>query len=593
MRGEVFLHSPPHTAGRAVGAVLAAAVLGASLAGCGLVAPGLRFTAVDGGRVAVRAHRRERPEAAAARTAELDRASLAPQYAVFATALFELAKPVYLEPGQAVALEVESELDHFTVELYRAAGNLAHAEQIRLGGAGPIRYHVAIRDPLLLWGLRVRAPPEAGPGTLKLRAAGVAGHRGGLFVNGATLLAGSGLAPRTAARFDGRAVWPVDLEVAPWQYPAPEQPWLLALQLDNAAESDGSELRITLQEADEAAGRRAAFTLTLRPGRQFVHLHGAEVGFRPRRVHLQAAAGAPATGLVSAAVEVQPGGAGSDLVAKAADLSTVLALPPTTWRQPAFELYAWNAARVNAAAPVLIFDTASYAVQARFFRRLAFYVEKQGYRGRLLTDAELGSRRGYNAHDYAAADLARFFTEVQSSGVALTAEERRLRGVALTHGVISIDPNGGWSAVAGAVLSISQESGAPLRRLLLAHEVLHGLYFTHPEYRAQVLALWQQLSADEQTFWRLLLATVGYDVDHQFLVVNEFQAYLLQQDTARVANFLGLWSGRLRARHPEQARVISAVGGAVERWRAAHRTLAAALAATSGVHGTQLSLLNR
>ena len=49
---------------------------------------------------------------------------------------------------------------------------------------------------------------------------------------------------------------------------------------------------------------------------------------------------------------------------------------------------------------MLIFDTASYAVQARFFRRLAFYVEKQGYRGRLLTDAELGSRRGYNAHDY-------------------------------------------------------------------------------------------------------------------------------------------------------------------------------------------------
>ena len=564
------------------------------MGGCGFGGGGLQFADLDGERVGVRAHRRPRVEEAAARAADLDRTTLAPEHGVSATALFELAEPVVLAVGQAVAVEVESQLDHFTVELYSAADTVAWEEPVRLGGAGRIRYHLVLRQPLTLWGIRVRAPPAAGPGTLHLRAAGVGGHRAGLFVRDATLLAGSGLVPRTAARFDGRGLWPVDLEVAAWQYPDPGAGWLVALLLGNAPESDGSELRILL----EAADRRQVFILTRRAGRQFVHLYAAEVGFRPQRIHLQAAHGATAaTGLLSVAVEPHPAGVtdapGSVLVAKAADLSTVLALTPAHWRRPDFELYAWNAARSNAASPLLIFDTADYAIQARFFRRLAYYVEKRGFRGRLLAAAELRGRRGYNAHDYAAPDLARFFTAAQTAGLDLTAEERMLRDLAVTHAVILPDPAGGWAAGAGAVLSISQSSSAPLRRLLLAHEALHGLYFTHPAYREQVLALWQRLSPDEQLFWQLLLAAVGYDTDYQPLVVNEFQAYLLQQDAARVGNLLTLWTDRLRRRHPEHEQTITAVAAALERWRAVHRALAAALVESAGMRSTQLSLLRR
>ena len=281
----------------------------------------------------------------------------------------------------------------------------------------------------------------------------------------------------------------------------------------------------------------------------------------------------------------------AELVALPADFSTPLRLGPAQWRRPEFELYAWNGVRVQQGAPVLVFDTADYATQARFFRRLAFYVEKRGYRGRLLSDGELQGLRGYNAHDYAAPDLARFFSAAQAAGLALTDEELLLRTVAVTHGIIEPDPAGGWRAGAGAILSIAQSSGRELRRLLLRHEALHGLYFTHTAYQEAARELWQELDAGERLYWHLLLDAVGYDIEYEWLVVNEFQAYLLQQDVARVANLITLWAGRLRSRHPHHERAINAVAADGERWRALQRRMAAALAATTGVRSGTLTLL--
>ena len=363
--------------------------------------------------------------------------------------------------------------------------------------------------------------------------------------------------------------------------------WLLALELHNGS---GGAQRIDLH----GDGVRSSFLLTTHAGRQLVHLHGGEIGFLPRRLAVAAGtAGGAQAGLVSAAVQFAPAApAAAEMVALPADPGTILRLRQEFWRRPEFELYAWNGVPGATAAPILVFDTADYAIQSRMFRRLAFFVEKRGFRGRLLSDRELGGRRGYNAHDYAAADLARFFSLAQESGLTLTAEELSLRAVAQTHGIIAPNPDGGWRAGAGAILSISRSSGTALRRLLLRHELMHGIYFTEPEYRAAVWALWQELTADEQMFWRLLLAAINYDVDYPDLVVNEFQGYLLQQDADRVAGFLNLWGGRLRARHEQHADTIAAVTGASGRWRELHRRLADALVATTGVRGDLLIRLS-
>ena len=556
------------------------------------------FTTLNGELLGARAQRRPRAEAAAARGAGIAATAIAPQHAILATARFALATPVPLQAGQAVAVEVSSQLEAFTVELYSSAEILARSERVELGGSGVIRYHVAVDRPLELWGLQVRAPATATDGHLELLAAAVTHGAAGLFVHDGTLIAGSGFAARHAGRFDGAALWPVDLELAAGRFPPDAAPsaaarsglaWLLAISLHNAPHADSGELRIDL----EADGASRTFVLVLRPGRQFVHLHGGEVGFRPRRLRLHGAAPEePVTGLVALAVgPLPPARSPAELVALPADLGAPLSLEPAFWRRPEFELYAWNGARTHADQPVLVFDTVDYATQARLFRRLAFYVEKSGYRGRLLTDGELQGRRGYNAHDYAAADLARFFSAAQTADLTLTAEEQLLRAVAVTHGIIQPDPGGGWQSGAGAILSISQASSPALRRLLLAHEALHGLYFTHPAYQDAALARWQELTADERLFWRLLLAAVGYDIEVQDLVVNEFQAYLLQQDAARVGNLLALWAGRLAPRHPQHEDTINAVAADGSRWRALHHHLATALAETTGVQSSVLSLL--
>ena len=52
---------------------------------------------------------------------------------------------------------------------------------------------------------------------------------------------------------------------------------------------------------------------------------------------------------------------------------------------------------------------ASYEIQDAFFKRLAFFVEKAGHAGRIESLSALGGLHGYNAHDYRAEDLARFF----------------------------------------------------------------------------------------------------------------------------------------------------------------------------------------
>ena len=573
---------------------------------CAQRAVDLPFTDAVGERVRVRAERRPREQAGAARAGRIAATALSPRHAVRSTARLVLAKTVPVYAGEAVTVAVRSDLAEFTVDLFSGADTVAFSRTVALGG-GTIHHQLVLDTSFELWGLQLHAPPAAAEGHLELTGAAVAAPAGALLVRDAELIAGSGFTPRGGARFDGSALRPVDLELAAWLFPAseaaadpaaqdgarrPAWPWLLALGLHNPGAA-GGELRIEL----EGDGMRRSFAVIRQPGRQLVYLHGGEIGFQPRRVLLEhaaatAAAGAPATGLFSAAVlALPPGGTGEPPAAVPADLGTILRLDRTHWRRGDFELYQWSGVPGGAEAPVLVFDTADYATQARLFRRLAFFVEKRGFRGRLLGDDELAGRRGYNAHDYAAPDLARFFSLAQEQGLALNDQELLLRSVAVAHGILQPDPGGGWRAGTGAILSISQASYAQLRDLLLRHEALHGLYFTHAPFREAVWAAWQQLTEDEQRFWILLLAAVNYDVDYPDLVVNEFQSYLLQQDAHRVANFLAVWNGRLRARHPEHADAIAAVTGATGRWRELHRRLAAALAEAAGIHSDALILL--
>jgi hypothetical protein len=189
----------------------------------------------------------------------------------------------------------------------------------------------------------------------------------------------------------------------------------------------------------------------------------------------------------------------------------------------AFALFRWDRF-----PSVIVLDMADFAEQDCMFSRLAYYLEKRGYRGSLLTDAQLAGKHGWNAHDYGPEGLASFFNAAEAARFPLDAEELLLRGLALREGIITREGET-FLPGSGAVLSISRSSSKYERIFLLAHESYHGIYFCSEEYRELCGRIWKSAPANERLFMTRLLAGLGYDPSDRDLVVNEFQAYLLQQ----------------------------------------------------------------
>ncbi len=217
-----------------------------------------------------------------------------------------------------------------------------------------------------------------------------------------------------------------------------------------------------------------------------------------------------------------------------ADPHMILEWPVSMWRDSRREVFSWDRF-----PSILIFDTADYAVQDRYFKRLAFFTEKKGFRGRLASDAEIASLHGFNAHDYRAESLAAFFEMARTGDFPLGAEERELLDILLARGIVVRE---GRKLVPGegAVLSVSRESVAYLRHLFMTHECLHGVYFADPAFRAVVSDAYARMDPTAVRFLREYFSIVPgleYDPDDAYLMENEFMAYVLQQPVARVGEY--------------------------------------------------------
>ncbi len=225
-----------------------------------------------------------------------------------------------------------------------------------------------------------------------------------------------------------------------------------------------------------------------------------------------------------------------------ADLRQVIDAEPPAGTMPAVEVYRWERF-----PDVLIVDSASFAVQDRLFTRLAYYLEKRGFRGRLLSNAVLVGRHGWNAHDYDGAGLSDFFSAAAARSFPLNPEEIALRELALRQAII-VPSREGYGPGRGAILGICRASSRVERELLLTHESFHGVFFTSAEYRQFCQGLWDSLSPELRSFYERFLDSLGYDTDAPTLVVNELQAYLMQQPLAYAPGyfdrFLALEEGR-------------------------------------------------
>lgn len=305
--------------------------------------------------------------------------------------------------------------------------------------------------------------------------------------------------------------------------------WTLVLDLVVPIESTWADFRALEQEIVLGAERWAQLTLESADGKE---IYSVELKPGNRRVHIYPPSDLLPLELINFSGENEEGqvtirglqlllGYGTPLLPLPADPGTMLAYEQEEWRDPDFELFSWDLY-----PHILVIDTADYSVQDSFFKRLAFYVEKKGFRGNIFTLAELAGKHGYNAHDYRAEDLARFFNEVEI--FSLTREEERLKTILTENGVI-IKKSSGYIPGMGGIISISRSSSKVLRRYLLTHEIFHGLFFSRPSYREGCFEVWEELSPYEKEFWLLFLNWAGYDTANHYLVVNEFQAYLMQQ----------------------------------------------------------------
>jgi hypothetical protein len=219
-----------------------------------------------------------------------------------------------------------------------------------------------------------------------------------------------------------------------------------------------------------------------------------------------------------------------------ADPGIILAYNRNLWRDRRYEVFQWEDF-----PSVLIFDTADYAVQDRLFKRLAFFVEKKGYAGRLMRDRDLAEFHGWNAHDYRAEDLAAFFAAARAQNFPLSPEEKELELILHNTGILSASGPG-----TGAVLSVSRESSDYLRGLFMIHEGFHGLFFIDEDFQEFCRRRWEGFNPGAKRFLRSYFDYQGYNINDPFLMTNEFMAHILQQPVSRAGWYFGeVLAGRI------------------------------------------------
>jgi hypothetical protein len=431
---------------------------------------------------------------------------------------YHLASPVTVSSsGKAFAFSYTSDFGPSTLTLFSDKNTPLKSSALPATGGTHLRFEIPLDQGSRIWGYRLSAKSESARGTLTLEGAGILAFVHGFLVEPGRLTVDGSVEVLSASATSASARL---TEATRGEMGSGF--WLLRFALGEGAAGG----RVDFGEAD---GRSAAFEVNPASTPGWLDFARGSMPFIPRDINF--------TGTLRS-LQVLRVPAESPIPA---DPGQILAWDESSWRKPDYELFSWSRF-----PRVLIFDMASYEIQDAFFKRLAFFVEKAGHAGRLESRSALAGLHGYNAHDYRAEDLARFFDAASKDTAGLSAEEGALATILMDNGVVKKTADG-YAAGEGCVLSISRSSSPILRALLLTHESFHGLFFTIPAFRDAAEAAWAGLTPDEQAVWLDYLAAHSYDSTNPYLVVNEFQSYLMQQERIGVSGFQNVTLARMRA----------------------------------------------
>ena len=502
-------------------AALAAAAL--TLAGCGARFESFPFALAGGTRIDIR----ETP--GMPRDQE---GRLAPAAGDSATPVYRLRRAASVaRENEAFAVDYTGTLSEARLTIFSDRKKELKSVALPAAGATRIRYLVPLGRGDRIWGFQVSAGPGSSGATsggwLQLAAAGTSPFIHGFAIEGNVLAVDGSVSvlAASASSVQARISTATRDEMS-------RGAWQVTIRVEPTAWEGDRELRFT-----GLGGEVAVFSVSPPLGVDMLEFSRGTIGFLPRDIR----ATIPVRGLEIS--RLPQGGA------IPADPGMVLAWDRASWRRPDFEVFSW--VRLPR---VLIFDTASYDVQDALFNRLAFFVEKAGYVGAIPDPESLS--HAYNAHDYRAEDLARFFSAAETLGIGLTPEETELRKILVEEGIIR-PGDAGYAPGDGAVVSISRSSSPILRDLLITHECFHGVFFSIPGFRDACQAAWQALSDTEKGVWLAFLSSKKYNTGDQYLVTNEFQSYLFQQAREEVKGFQAVTLSRLRSRSAADAGLVS------------------------------------
>jgi len=238
------------------------------------------------------------------------------------------------------------------------------------------------------------------------------------------------------------------------------------------------------------------------------------------------------------------------------DPGLILDWDTARWRSPEYELFAWEAF-----PDILIFDTADYDVQDAFFKRLAFYAEKNGYKGTLQPDSVIADKHGFNALDYRPRVLASFFNLAMRQQFPLNQKELLLKQILIQNGQLIAAADGSVQEGRGAIVSVSRQSEQYQRHQLLNHECFHGIFFTHESFRTKMAELYSTMDPESLRFligYYTVRKELDYDTTDLDLMQNELMAYTLQHPLSATSWYYKNLAGRsnVKAGIPELSQYI-------------------------------------
>ena len=175
----------------------------------------------------------------------------------------------------------------------------------------------------------------------------------------------------------------------------------------------------------------------------------------------------------------------------------------------------------------------------RSLNRIAVFVESSR-KGEVLSDEELrnhyanGNNKPYIGHDYQARDLASFFNTANKNGIKLNEAEEKLRSELLSQGIITQNSSTKLDeAPVGnrTYIATSYEQGDRKTAITLNHELIHARFFTDEKFAHKCRQYFNALPPNLQSQVKETLSRLGYNKNDQDLMINEFTAHMLVENT--------------------------------------------------------------